>query len=335
MRKRILLIDSFNLIIRAFAAIPTSNDNGNHDGAIRGMLQTIKILLEQFSPSIVIFCWEGKNSSKKRKKIYSNYKASRVVKKSLQKQFQWEYPEQEQESLRAQVFRVKEYFNVMPFYELEIENCEADDIIAYICNYHFKDSDKIIISSDKDYFQLLSDSVSVYRPVKKELVTKQSLIDSHQISPQNWIMMKCLVGDNSDDVPGIKGIGMKTAVKLFPFISQEKECDLNYLFEYSENNLNNEKKSLIKYYEKIIETKNKEILERNYKLMQLMSHQISSSGIESIKSTILNKKLQFSNFKLRLLFMQDNYFITNKVFLEWQQCLNPLTFQQKDALIDF
>jgi DNA polymerase-1 len=335
MRKRILLIDTFNLIIRAFAAIPTSNDNGNHDGAIRGMLQSIKILIEQFKPSIVIFCWEGKNSSKKRKKIFSGYKENRAVKKSLQKQFQWEYPEQEQESLRTQVFRIKEYFDAMPFYELEVENCEADDVIAYISNYHFKESDKIIVSSDKDYFQLITDSVSVYRPIKKELVTKQTLLDAYKISPQNWIMAKCLVGDNSDEVSGIDQIGMKRAIKLFPFINEEVEYNLEYLFNYSKENLIETKKSITKYYERILEPKNKEILERNYKLMQLMSHQISSNGIEQIKKNILEHKVQFSNFKLRLLFMQDNYQVSNKTFLEWQQCLNPLAFQQKDVLNDF
>lgn len=295
------------------------------------MVNFIKSITEQFKPSIVIFCWEGKNSGKRRRDIFQNYKGSRKVKKSLQKQFQWEYPEQEWESFKAQIFRVKEYLEVMPFYEVEIENQEADDIIAYLCNYHFKESDKIIISSDQDYFQLINDSVSVYRPVKKELITKETLHQAYQISSKNWILAKCLMGDKSDEIPGIKGIGMKTAVKLFPNLNDDVEYDIEKLFKESEKNINdkNTKKTLIKHYNVILEQKNKEILQRNYKLMQLMSHQISAVGISEINKIFQNQKPQFSAFKLRLLFMQDNAHNNIKNLIEWQQCLSPLIWKEE------
>lgn len=317
------------MAIRNFAAINMANDNGNHIGLIFGVIQSIKIMMDKFKPSMVVFCWEGKNSSKKRKNIFQGYKGSRVVKKSLNKQFQWEYPEQEFESLNAQLYRIKQYLEILPMYELEIENYEADDIIAYISNHLFKESDKIIISSDRDYFQLINDSVSVYRPIKKELITKETLLESYDISPQNWIMMKCLLGDNSDDVPGINGIGIKRAVKLFPFINEDKQYTLEDLYKYSEENISNSKKGISKYYEEILKKENKEILQRNYDLMQLMSHQITPQAVEEIKKVFRYKKPQFSPFKLRLLFMQDGAHGNIHNFLQWQQALAPLTFKEE------
>ncbi len=332
MQKTILLIDAMNLCIRNFAAINTKTENGDHSGLLYGTIQSVRLLLEQFHPSIVIFSWEGKNAGKRRKDIFQNYKDSRKVRKSLNKQFQWEYPEQEKESLKAQLFRVKEYLSVLPFYDIEIENQEADDIIAYICNYHFKNSKKIIVSSDKDYFQLINDNVSVYRPVKKEIITKDTLIKSYNISPQNWIILKCIGGDKSDDIPGIGGIQLKITTKIFPFLNEEKNYDLNDIYTYCENNSFDNKKTETKYYKKILE--NKEILEKNYRLMQLKKHEISAQGLSKIKDIFQNKKPIFSPFKLRLLFLQDNAHGDIHKFTTWQQLLGPLSWKE-ELLNDF
>jgi 5'-3' exonuclease len=132
--ERILLIDSMNMFIRSFAVLNTATPDGNHSGGMWGMMQSIKGIVELFHPTKIVFCWEGKHSSKKRKEILGEYKKDRDVKKSLNRTFQWETPEAEWESFRKQLYRVKEYLETLPVFQVEVDFMEADDVIGYIAN---------------------------------------------------------------------------------------------------------------------------------------------------------------------------------------------------------
>ena len=337
---KILLIDSMNMYIRSFAAINTSSEAGNHTGGIFGMIQSVKYIIETFRPTMVIFCWEGKNSAKKRRKILESYKSGRTVKKSLNRTFEWSSPEEEKIAFKSELLRIKEYLSVMPFYEVEIENLEADDCIAYISNYLFKENEKIIVSSDKDYFQLINDKISIFRPVKKELVTKEIMLNEYKISPQNWIISKCLTGDDSDEVPGViltnkfsekrqknipRGMGIPTVTKAFPFLSEEKQYSIINILDFAKKN---KADGNFKHYEAILEQK--DLLEKNYQVMQLMTHDMNLQAIEKIKNIFTLQRPQFKPFQLRLMFAADNSYYQLKGFNEWVRIMMPLNFKESN-----
>jgi DNA polymerase-1 len=310
-----------NMFIRSFAALNLANENGNHIGGIYGVLQSVKSLIEMFHPNKVVFCWEGRGASKKRREVLAEYKAGRDVKRSLNRQFQWATPEQEWESFRAQLLRIKEYLSVMPIYQLEVEQLEADDVIAYLCNKCWPDGEKIIVSSDRDYFQLITDKVSVWRPVKRELIDYQRMLTEYKIYPTNWIVIKTLTGDASDNIPGVKGLGIKTINKMFPQLLEPRAIGLAEILEFSQQNVNK-----ARLFKAIIDSK--EMLEKNWTVMQLLEHNFSLAGLENIAAS-LNEKPIFKPFQLRLLFMQDNAFRQIQNFDSWHMIFTPLNYKEE------
>lgn len=318
----ILCVDAMNMFIRSFAVINTTDDQGSHSGGIFGIFQSLKVMIELFKPSKIIFCWEGKNSSKRRKQLLPEYKQDRTVRKSLNRTFEWETPEEEWIAFKKQLYRIKQYLDTMPIVQLEVENQEADDLIAYVSNYCFPNNNKIIISSDKDYFQLISNSVSVFRPIKKELITTNKMLEEYGCSPKNWILMKCIIGDKSDSVAGIKGIGIKTAIKLFPFLSEDKEYSILDVINWGIEHKGQNPK-----YEKFSNLEIQEMLKVSYKVMQLMTHEISATSITKIRDLVEKEKTEFKPFQLRLLFLQDGATKQNDYFESWTKLFLPLIQQ--------
>lgn len=320
MDNRILLIDGMNMFIRSFAAIGLANENGNHIGGIYGVIQSVKSICETFRPTKVIFCWEGKGAAKKRREILAEYKAGRDTRRSLNKTFQWKYPEQEQESFRAQLFRIKEYLEVMPIYQVEVDQLEADDIIAYVSNKCWPNDEKVIISSDRDYFQLITEKVNVYRPIKRELITLQHMHEFYKIFPPNWIIVKTLTGDGSDGVAGVKGLGIKTINKLLPFLNEPRRVELSEIFEFAQQNV-----SKSKQFKNIVDSK--EQLQKGWEVMQLLEHNFSLAGMDTL-TTALDQKPTFKPFQLRLLFMQDHAFKQITYFDSWNEIFTPLNYRE-------
>jgi DNA polymerase-1 len=315
---RILLIDGMNMFIRSFAALNLSDENGNHIGGMYGCMQSIKSICETFHPSKIVWCWEGRGAAKKRRETLAEYKVGRDVKRSLNRQFQWETPESEWISFKAQIFRLKEYLETMPIYQVEVDQLEADDIIAYICNKKWLEGEKIVISSDRDYFQLITDKVLVYRPIKRELIDFGHMLTEYKVFPTNWIITKILMGDNSDGVKGIKGLGLKTINKLFPFLIEHRRINLNEIVEFSQKNVSGSK-----HYKSIVDEKDR--LQKNWEVMQLLDHNFSIAGMDVLNEA-LNQHPIFKPFQLRLLFMQDNAGKQLQYFDSWASIFTPLNY---------
>jgi len=319
--ERILIFDAMNLYIRSFAVLNFSNEQGEHCGGTVGVLQSTKHMIEKFHPTKVVYCWEGKNAGKKRRKLLAEYKEGRKVKKSLNRAFQWQKPEDEWVAFRRQLLRVKEYLETMPIHQIEIPNQEADDVVAYLCNTVWPEVDKVIVSSDRDYFQLVDDKTNVFRPVKKELVTTDHLLQTEGVHPFNWILIKSVLGDASDSIPGIKkGIGKKTLLKLFPFLNEPVKYSIDYLLNFSKENLDNNK-----HYQSILDSEDK--IRLNWEIMQLHFDDFSGEDRHIVNES-LDQKLLLKPFQLRLLFMTDNAFKQIHQFDSWNRILVPLNSPQ-------
>lgn len=310
---KILLIDGLNNYIRTWVMMPTVNDDGDHIGGIVGFLQSLGLTIRTLKPTRVILVFDGEGGSQRRKKMFPSYKGNRGGGVRLNRVFNWASDEEEAKQMIYQLNRIITYLKNLPVTLISIDHIEADDVIGYISNNMCNNNvDKIYISStDKDFYQLISDKVCVWNPVKKQIIDYNTVKRTFaEITPDNFLLFKTLNGDNSDNIPGIPGLGIKTIAKRFPFITESKKYVLDDIKTYAQNHL--EASSI---YKKII-TNSKQI-ELNYSLMMLAEHNISGNSKLKIidKFNSIPKKTNY--IELRKLFNQDKMWSSFTDFNTW------------------
>ena len=135
--------------------------------------------------------------------------------------------EEESESMSAQMTRLINYLEELPLDMVVIDKVEADDVMAYITHKLKADDNHItLMSSDQDFLQLVAPNVSVYAPTKKKFYTPEKVKDEFGVSSINFLIKKILMGDKSDNVPGVKGLGPKKLLKLFPELSDNESVTM-------------------------------------------------------------------------------------------------------------
>ena len=205
-----LLVDGNNLLKVGFHGVKDFFNKGEHVGGTWHFLNTLRKFLEENNYNKIVVCWDSETGSSQRRIIYPKYKLNRKQK------IDDEYKEQ---SFLNQKNRVKQYLEEMFVRQLEVEQSEADDLIAYYCQIS-EDEDKTIFSSDRDLTQLISETVTIYSPQQKKYYKNGDGIkmDSSKIPHYNIKTYKILTGDSSDNIDGIFYLGEKTFLKLFPEI---------------------------------------------------------------------------------------------------------------------
>jgi 5'-3' exonuclease len=220
--ERYLLIDGLNLFFRNFSAINAVNSNGVHVGGLGGFFRSLGALIRTINPTQVYVVFDGPGSSNNRKNIIPEYKSNRNVSR-ITKHELFDNLEEEDDSKVDQIVRIIQYLKTLPVKTVSLPRVEADDIIAYLSSTlptHPEDR-VFIVSSDKDYLQLVTEQVIVYRPIEKEYYTEDTVKEKFGVSPHNFLLYKLLMGDNSDGVTGIKGLGPKGLFKRFPELTTQ------------------------------------------------------------------------------------------------------------------
>jgi len=290
----IFLIDGPNLFIRQWMAKPNLDSEGRSIGGVVGFLKSVNYYAYKFKPQKIIVCWDGKGGSQRRKELIKDYKQNR---KPLVPNRNYDYELENTDKDKVyQRIKLAQYLNCLPIYQIIIDHIEADDIIAYICTYYLGEK-KVIVSSDKDYYQLLNDNTIIYNPrikEKKYFKTLNDCFEEYKVYPYNFAILKAIAGDKSDNIKGIKGLGYKKIIKLFPFLSEKKEIELEQVFTFCEKK---EKK-----YLDILNSK--EIIIRNHKAMQLKDPMISSHSAIKIKEA-LEKRLILNTTQYRINLLKD------------------------------
>jgi 5'-3' exonuclease len=215
------LIDGNNLYKIGYEGVRDLFSGNNHIGGIYHFINTIRKFLEEQNYDKVIVFWDSETNTSVRKEIYPNYKGQRRN----------EMSEDQEESYLHQRRRVKQYLEEVFVRQLEVPHNEADDLIAQYCKIAL-DENITIFSGDKDFTQLISERVQIYYPIKKEYYKLGDMIslDKVNIPHQNVLLTKVFVGDTSDNISGIDGLGVKTLVKLFPML-QEKSCTITEILD--------------------------------------------------------------------------------------------------------
>jgi DNA polymerase-1 len=284
--ERYLLIDGLNLFFRNFSAINTVNSNGAHIGGLGGFFRSLGSLINHIQPTQVYVVFDGAGSSTNRKNLIPEYKSNRNSTR-ITKHELFDNLEEEDESKIGQITRIIQYLKTLPVKTLSISKVEADDVIAYLSNTLPKQpEDRIfIVSSDKDYLQLISEQVIVYRPIEREYYTTDTVKSIFGISPNNFLIYKLLMGDNSDSISGIKGLGPKKLLKLFPELAKH-DLSFDDLLDIAENKL---KEHIV--YARILH--NVEELENKYKVMDLSNPMLTDMDKMKIDKLVEDLPLYF------------------------------------------
>lgn len=271
-----LLVDGNNLFKIGFHGAKDLYNEGEHVGALFHFVNILRKFLEEHHHDKVIVCWDGEGNSSVRKSIYPKYKENR---RETMNEFKYD-------SYLYQRNRVKQYLEEIFIRQIEVENNEADDLISYYCKIAL-DENIIIFSADKDLTQLISKKVSVYSPVSKQYFRygDKIKINNVEIPHQNILAVKVFVGDKSDNIDGVEGLGEKTLFKFFPEL-YHKSCSIEDLLEYARN-IEQEKKP--KVLQNILTGKSKngiigeQLYFTNKKIIDLSEPLITDEGKELVK----------------------------------------------------
>ena len=310
---RVLVVDGLNTFIRSFAVNPSINDDGMHIGGLVGFLKSIRYTCNVLKPSRCIIVFDGKDGSKRRRKIYPEYKQNRKVRSRLNRNVDWgTAPQDEEHSMKQQMGRIIEYLEQLPLTLICVDGIEADDTMAYISQQLLPKSDIILMSTDKDFIQLVDDRVKVWSPTKKKLYDTKTVLEDFSIPSHNMLTYRILDGDKSDNIRGIKGAGIKTVKKFVPEILSMEKFNVKDLLDYV-----NKADSKIKLLTDIKQNFN--LIKRNYLLMQLNNVDIPNHVKRKIQGSLQKDIPQLIKYKFQTMFLQDKLQSAIKNFDSWIQ----------------
>ena len=295
---RVLIIDGLNQFIRVFGAVPALNDDGEHCGGVTGFLLSTAATIRRLKPTRVIIVFDGKGGSNRRKSVYKGYKEGRTGLTKLNRLAGYEDLEDQQVSMRNQFKRLIEYLQILPITITYIDYVEADDIIAYLANHYFK-KEVTILSSDKDFLQLVNERIQVFTPTKKKMYTEKEVVEDYGVTPQNLIFYRVLMGDKSDNIKGVNGVGIKTIESKMKFLTKN-ELSLDTFIEKCSSECDDKLSEKLK--------NNLDTINMNYGLMQLADPDISSSIKSNVRDLMDTHKPELNLVEFKKMFMYDKLY---------------------------
>jgi DNA polymerase-1 len=232
LQQKVLIVDAMNTFLRSFAIINHINPKGNHIGGLTGFLKSLGFAIKHTNPTRVIIVFEGAGSTQNKKNLYPDYKGNRKLKR-ITNFDGFSNQAEESESIENQLLRLVEYLQCLPLDITSIDRTEADDTMAYLATKLSDKNDVVIMSSDQDFLQLVNNKITVYSPTKKKFYNPERIKEEYGLPPQNYLQMKILLGDDSDNIPGVPKLGPKKLIKNFPELVEEKSVTLSEILTKS------------------------------------------------------------------------------------------------------
>lgn len=295
----ILIVDGLNTFLRSFTMINHINPDGAHIGGLTGFLKSVGYAIKMIEPTKVVLVFDGIGGSNNKRNLYPDYKANRN-KNRMTNYSIFSNKDEETESINNQMARLIQYLQCLPVSMICIDGIEADDTIGYLVGKFQKynaTKEVTIMSADQDFLQLVTDKVRVYSPTKKKIFKPQDVLETFSVSSCNYINYKILMGDSSDNLPGINGLGPKKVLKMFPELSSNTPTSLNEMLEKCASKVNEHE-----LYGRIIERKHQ--LEINSKLMNLQTIPLSDGNIEQIQNSF-NSPYELNTYHFMQMYTAD------------------------------
>jgi len=314
-KRPVMFVDGLNVHMRHFVANPSINESGLQVGGVVGFLKGLQLLIDRFTPKAVYVVWES-GGSPRRRSIFPDYKSKRRPQK-LNRYYGNDIPDTV-ENRNYQIALTIELLQNTPINQIYISDCEADDVIGYLATYRFIDGPRVIISSDKDFYQLISESVLQWSPGQKRCITPDLVRQRFHVSTQNFCVTRCFVGDISDGIPGIKGAGFKTMAKRFPELQSDEKVSVGEILTLSQQR---SEKNKIKLLKSINESPH--VVRRNWKLMYLDTRNLAATQIQKINGKIDTFSPSYNKINLMRVLLREglNNFDTDSFFMSLNSVL--------------
>jgi DNA polymerase-1 len=284
----IFIIDGANLFVRSYSAYPQMSSHGYQMGGCIGFLKTMQRLCREFQPIRVYVAWEG-GGSQRRRKIYPEYKLGRKPEK-LNRFYGDDIPDSE-DNKKHQMITLLSMLKHTPVCQVYVSDCEGDDIVSYLCRGPFRENQKVIVSSDKDMYQLLDDNTKIYSLHRKKFVTSEDIFEEFRVKTHNFALAKALCGDVSDNIPGIEGLGFKTVAKKFPFLGNDTTVLLQELLDYAASHATESV-----HYKRVVDSSDS--IKRNWKLVHLDGGMLSGDQAMKVENVISTFEAKVNKMEL-------------------------------------
>ncbi|WP_041200788.1 DNA polymerase I [Chlamydia trachomatis] len=212
--KKLFVLDVSGFVFRAYFALPEMRGpNGESTQAVFGFIRSLDKLIKDLSPEYVVAVFDGPNNKQSRQELYADYKSNR---------------DRQLGDLPEQIRLVKQYCELLGISCLEEKGVEADDVIASITKKAVADGFEVCIcTADKDLLQLVSSRVSVFNPWKEQEIQYNEVLSQFGVPPEQIADYLALVGDSSDNIPGVSGCGPKKAQALLKEFQSVEELVAN------------------------------------------------------------------------------------------------------------
>jgi len=282
------LIDAMSLAYRAhyiFISRPLINSKGQNTSAAYGFTNSLLKLIEDHSIEHAAVVFDEGEEDTFRKEIYEDYKAHR---------------DPPPDELLENIPYIKEIVKGLDIPVLEVPGVEADDVIGTLAKQAEADgADVVIVSPDKDFKQLLSDKVSIYKPAKGdqdfEIKTGETFREEYGLDPAQFVDILALMGDSSDNVPGVYGIGEKTAQKLL-----REHDSVENLIEHADDLSGKRAREGMQEYAEEARLSKRLVRIRTDLDVGLDWHQLQRHELDKKKLTAVFRELEFDSFGDRL-----------------------------------
>ena len=316
----ILLVDAYNVFARAYCVVPLMSSHGHHLGGSVGFMKSLSMYIDKFKPSRVIVCWEGGGSARRRQ-ILPEYKLNRKPIRLNRSDIYEDIPDTA-ENFNYQIALLTRLLQHIPVQQVYVDQCEADDIIGYICRYAFPEDEKLIVSMDQDLHQLISSQTQQYSPASKKIMDSNYVLERYGLTPENFITARCFIGDTSDGISGIKGCGFKSLLKHFPELKSDVFVSVDDILRRCAE------KNAVKSYavlRNILEQP--DIPKRNWQLMYLDNSNLSAEHVKKLKYAVEN----YEPAKNKFAFLKDiikegvdvpRAFDVDRLYLRINSCIN-------------
>jgi DNA polymerase-1 len=284
---RTLLVDAPYLLKRSiFGAKDQYTPEFGHIGGLYGFLTMVRKLIKDHNINKVVLVWDGENSGKARHLIDFAYKANRKSKEWHNKielsEAEIKREEEKEKSVLKQKMEIQNYAEELFFRQIEIDEIEADDLIAKYCMKYHNDEDIFLYTNDRDFAQLLDLNITILFANLDEPITKKNFMFKFNYHYSNVLTLKILCGDSSDNIKGVNGLGEKTLLTnfddlRFKHVTVNEICDRAIQINKERKK---EKKKPLKVFETLIKSRDRII--KNHKLINLHNPMLNEKAIDEL-----------------------------------------------------
>jgi len=321
-KQRTLLVDAQYLLKKSFSGNKNTYTSVGHIGGLYSFMTSLRMYMKNYKPHKVVLAWDGANGGIYRQSIDRAYKANRKNKKWSGKielsEIEFKREAEKDESILFQKKRIQAYCEELYIRQIEVENIEADDLIAQYVMDNTNQEDITLYTNDRDFCQLLDYDITIKFNNIKVDITKSNFKIEFGYNYKNALPFKIMSGDAPDNIKGVEGIGEKSLMRYIPELKHKsmtvREICLRARQINEERLVSKPKKKEIKSFVTLLNSV--ERLKLNYRLINLSEPFLNDEAIEEIKQLVMPLDDKDENGKLNrgskylLQLMKEDEFMT-------------------------